>query len=220
MLEITILKINPDLEQFDFDTLMKYIAKEKRTRISKFHFFKDARNCLLADILARIEICRITGQINDQLHFQTNEYGKPYLVSKHNIYFNVSHAGNYVSCAASDEPVGIDIEVIKPFDIKIAERFFTADEITYIKNGETATMESRFYEVWTKKESRIKLEGKGLHIPLTSFSIFQPYGLEIPKYYEVLRNEEAICHVCTSKASNLIVKTIDTTAIIASLMHL
>ncbi len=65
------------------------------------------------------------------------------------IQFNISHAGDYIACAVSDDPVGVDIELIKTADMQIAERFFTTDETAYIKSGQ---QEQRFYEVWTKKE--------------------------------------------------------------------
>jgi len=209
MLKISVLDIKPKLEQSDFNTLLPLVAEDKQIRISKFHFYKDARNCLLGDVLTRTEICHATGLKNNQMCFLTNEYGKPYLAFEHNIHFNISHAGNYVVCAVSDEPVGIDIEVIKSFDMKIAERFFTTDEMAYIVNFEKNTKLNSFFEVWTKKESHIKWEGKGLHMPLSSFSVFCNDG-QLPNYHEVFKNDEVICHVCTNKNRSPEVKIINT----------
>ncbi|MCL2841528.1 MAG: 4'-phosphopantetheinyl transferase superfamily protein [Defluviitaleaceae bacterium] len=221
MLEVSILEINPELKQSDFDALLPFVAEDRQEKINKFHFYKDARNCLLGDILARNEICRITGFKNNQLNFDNNKYGKPHLVSDASIHFNISHAENYVACAVSDEPVGIDIEINKSFDIKIAERFFMADEVLYIKNADKATMAWRFYEVWIKKESRIKWEGKGLHMPLTSFSVFQCDEIPPVNYYEVFRNDEYICYLCTKKTIKPITRIMNTTSVSAYLkMHI
>lgn len=44
----------------------------------------------------------------------------------------------------ADESVGIDIELIKPTDLKIADRFFASDETAYIMVDNHA---HRFYEV-------------------------------------------------------------------------
>jgi len=54
------------------------------------------------------------------------------LIGSPHIHFNISHAGHYVACVISDEPVGIDIEIIKSVDLRIAERFFALEETTYI----------------------------------------------------------------------------------------
>ena len=98
----------------------------------------------MGDVLARSEISQTTGLANKQLEFSTNNFGKPFLFNNSHIHFNISHAGNYIACVVSDQPVGIDIELINPVDIKVAERFFTSDETAYIKDGE---QEQRFYEV-------------------------------------------------------------------------
>ena len=104
----------------------------------------------------------------------------------------------------SDEPVGIDIELIKPVNIKIAERFFAPDETAYIKDGE---QEQRFYEVWTKKESHIKWEGKGLYKPLTSFNIFDSH-IHNAYYYKIFGNKDAVAHVCTTQSTPPSIKNV------------
>lgn len=208
MLEVVILTVIPELTQDEFDILLTLVSQEKQERIKRFHFFRDARNCLLGDVLTRVEICRATGLSNKQLEFSTNAYGKPFLLNSPHIHFNISHAGHYVVCAVSNEPVGIDIELINPSaDMKIAERFFTPDETAYIMAGE---QEQRFYKVWTKKESRIKWEGKGLHKPLTSFSVLDSNEQGQLIYHKVYQNDEAICHVCSTNKTTPSVKLIET----------
>ena len=216
VLEVVILTINPELTQNEFDKLMPLVCSERQERIKQFRFFQDARNCLLGDILARNEICRTTGLGNNQLEFSANAYGKPFLVNSSYVHFNVSHSGRYVACAVANEPVGIDIEIIKPIELKIAERFFTPDEVTYVMNDNYTF---RFYEVWTKKESRIKWEGKGLSKPLTSFSVFDSDEQEAITYHKGFQNEEAICHICTTEKTPPSVKVINITSFIRSAMQ-
>jgi len=69
-----------------------------------------------------------------------------------------------------DQPVGIDIEHIKQIEIKIAKRFFAPDELVYVVSADDSLLAQRFYEIWTKKESRIKWEGRGLSKSLPGFS--------------------------------------------------
>ena len=211
MFEIIVLHVAPELTQNEFDALLPIVSPEKRARVKKFRFFRDAQNCLLADVLARMEICRTTNFTNEQLRFSANAYGKPYLANSPGIHFNVSHTGNYVACAVSDEPVGIDIEQMRSTDLKVAERFFTPDERTYI-SANTPTVS--FYEVWTTKESRIKWEGRGLSKLLSSFSVFDPEAdkQKQPIYHKIFQNNEVICHICSTKQAAPSVKIMDTAA--------
>ena len=72
----------------------------------------------------------------------------------------------------------------------------------------------RFYEVWTKKECRIKWEGKGLHKPLASFSVFELNNREQAAYHKVFQNDETICHVCSKKQKPPTIRMMDTTLFI------
>jgi len=216
MLKVTILTAIPELKQNEFDNLLQFVSKEKQERIRKYHFFQDARNCLLGDVLSRIEICQASGLCNEQIIFSINDYGKPFLENNNRIHFNISHANNYIVCAVSDEPIGIDIETIKTtdFNFKIAERFFSPDETTYIMADEGIT---RFFEVWTKKESWIKWKGKGLHIPLNSFCILESSKHGKSSYHKVFQNDEAICHIYSLKNEVPFVRTINTIAFLNNL---
>ena len=211
MFKIIIIPETNALTQAEFDTLLPLVSPEKQMRIKQFRLFCDAQNALLGDILVRTEICHATGLYNKQLEFSTNDYGKPFLINNPYIHYNISHTGSYVSCAISDKVVGIDIELIKPVDLEIAERYFAADEAAYIKNNRQLY---RFFEVWTKKESRVKWDGKGLSIPLSSFSVFDPLELKVLTYHAVIHTNEVICHACSSKRERPQVRTIDTATLI------
>lgn len=215
MFEVIILTVIPELTQKDFDALLPLVSLDKQERIKQFHFFLGARNCLLGDILARVEISRYTDLSMKQIDFSVNEYGKPFIVGKVPIQFNISHSGNYIACAITGGPVGVDIELIKTADMQIAKRFFTTDETAYIMDGHKI---NRFYEVWTKKESRIKWEGMGLHKPLPSFSVFKLKSQEQLTYHNVFQNNKAICHVCSTNQKPSAVRIIDTTEFVNSIV--
>ena len=191
MLETHILKINKNIERDDFDRLLGYVTEKKKERIRLFHRFEDAQRTLLGDILTRYAICNRLRIKNKDLVFGTNNYGKPILLNPHGIYFNISHSGNWVVCAIDDDgPVGVDVEVIKPIDLAIAERFFSSEEYISLINQPEELQLKYFFLIWTLKESYIKAEGKGLSIPLNSFSIkivdhniYVSAGSEFRKYY-------------------------------------
>lgn len=207
MLETVILDSMPELTLYEFNALFTLVSNERQRKIMQYQFMRDSQNCLLGDILSRIQICRITGVSNEQLEFSNNDYGKPFLVNNPYINFNISHAGHYVACVVSDKPVGIDIELIEPIDLAIAEKYFASDETAYIMESNHTL---RFYEIWTKKESYIKKEGKGLYKPLTSFSVFDLSNNERLMYHEIFNNNDAICCVCSAEHETPTSKVIDT----------
>jgi len=66
--------------------------------------------------------------------------------------------------------LGVDIEEIKQIDMKIAERFFSPQEYRDLMEQQVSQQLEYFFKLWSLKESYIKAEGKGLSIPLDSFS--------------------------------------------------
>ncbi|MCH5229029.1 MAG: 4'-phosphopantetheinyl transferase superfamily protein [Muribaculaceae bacterium] len=88
------------------------------------------------------------------------QYGKPYFASQNNIHFNISHCKKAVACIISDNPVGIDVECINPFDKDLALYISSPQEMDCILNHSDPAL--AFTILWTRKESYYKLTGKGL----------------------------------------------------------
>lgn len=168
---IDIISIESDrlLEDTLFFRLLQFVSIEKKERILKFRFKKDAEHCLLADLLARFLIMRRTGLVMEKIEFCYNQYKKPYIKQKEP-YFNTSHSGNMILGAIGSREIGIDIEEMKEIDLDIAKRFFCQEEFEYIVSAGTNKLQL-FFEIWTKKESYIKAVGKGLSLPLNSFNV-------------------------------------------------
>jgi 4'-phosphopantetheinyl transferase len=53
----------------------------------------------------------------------------------------------------------------------IAKRFYSEKEYAFLMKCEEKSRLVMFYDIWTKKESLIKAVGKGLSIPLKSFTV-------------------------------------------------
>lgn len=90
--------------------------------------------------------------------------------------YNLSHSGDYVMCAVEldgkKEQVGCDLERIGRLRLDLAERFFCREEYEAVLMRETEE-ERRdcFFRYWVLKESFIKATGRGMALPLNSFSI-------------------------------------------------
>ena len=195
MFKVIILTKTSELTMAEYKALLPMISLEKRKRIRDYRYKEDTYNSVLGEVLARVELSKITGIGNKSLKFSTNAHGKPSLANNTDIHFNIAYAGDCAVCAVSDEPVGIAIEQIKPIDFEIAQRFFTANETDYIKAGKQS---AGFFEIWTKKEAYIKCLGKGLQKALSSFDVLKGNRKKL-MYHKVLKNDDVICHVCSAK---------------------
>lgn len=159
-----------DKEELDF--ISSFIDIEKRCIIDKLINEKDKIRSTIADILVRSIIIKKLNIRNKYIKFEKNQYGKPYLAGYSNFKFNISHSGNFVVCAIDDKSIGVDIEEVKNIEYKdIVNNFFSVNECNYIVKQDINSRLDEFYNMWVLKESYIKCCGKGLSIPLDSFSI-------------------------------------------------
>lgn len=80
-------------------------------------------------------------------------YGKP---CKDNYYFSLSHSNDYVVLGVSDSEIGVDIEMKRSRNPKLADYVFSDSEKAALKE------EMDFYRLWTSKESLVKYVGFGI----------------------------------------------------------
>ncbi len=173
MVEIYTFNIIDNITEAVFIELLPLVSKEKQAEIKRLAKREDAWRSLFSGLLLRAAVCEKLCVKKDDIVIVKNRYGKPFLGSVDNppLHFNLSHSGQWVVCAVDQMPVGIDIEQVRPVDLDIARRFFSETEYQelFSKSGEDRV--SYFYDLWTSKESFVKAKGKGLSIPLDSFSI-------------------------------------------------
>src|SRR3989304_4362885 len=116
------------LDQDLFERLVRFTGKHQQKKIASFHFRQDAERSLIADLLIRLIVRETLELRNEDIRFEMNEHGKPFLQGHDGFFFNISHAGEWVACAVAGNPVSIDVEKIKPVNLAIAERFFSPEE--------------------------------------------------------------------------------------------
>ncbi|MCF0123640.1 MAG: 4'-phosphopantetheinyl transferase superfamily protein [Ruminiclostridium sp.] len=88
------------------------------------------------------------------------EEGKPFFPQFPALQFSISHAGDYVLCALSDRPVGVDIEVIRSRREGLPRYALTSPE--YANYEALGGDWPAFYTIWTRKEAWCKYVGQGL----------------------------------------------------------
>ncbi|MCL2513162.1 MAG: 4'-phosphopantetheinyl transferase superfamily protein [Oscillospiraceae bacterium] len=150
-----------------YEEWLSLISREKRERVNRFLRYDDKKLSVLGEKLAREMISGICGAPPHGIVIKREPGGKPYAENAPGIHFSVSHSGEYAVCAVSGRPVGIDIEKIRPVNLKIIGRICSEEEKKYIfgASGNTADenlLYKRFFEIWTAKEAFAKRDGKGI----------------------------------------------------------
>lgn len=99
--------------------------------------------------------------------------GKPVFPGNSEVYFNLSHSGDYAALAFGNRPLGVDIECVKRANLKVAKRFFQREEYEVVSEREETEQADAFFRIWTGKEAVVKAAGGGLSVPLDSFSVLE-----------------------------------------------
>lgn len=137
-------------------------------RMQQFRRREDAHRFLLGKWLLVRGLEEMGYERSGLARVRYTKYDKPYLPG--DIHFNISHAGDWVLCAMSnDSRVGVDVEEVR--EVRIAEfsEIFTRAELNYIYSA--ADDLQAFYTCWTRKEAVIKADGRGLNLPLSKIDV-------------------------------------------------
>ncbi len=151
-----------DIRELPSEAEMEAAADSERLVRARRMRTRDARlRCLAAGWLLRKAI--------GPLAVERNAWGRPQVAGGGPPFFSLSHSGNLVMVAVSDQPCGCDIEERlpgRPF-AKIAERHFHPAEFSDFRRlGGTPAL---FYRLWTLGESYMKAVGKGFALPPRTF---------------------------------------------------
>ena len=135
--------------------LLPFVSAGRRERIARMKNDTAKTASLLSALLVRMAVSEFTGIPASELIFSAHEGGKPYCVGT-GCEFSLSHTSGMIVCAVSNEPVGIDTELLRRAPMRVARRFTDAER-EYISGSD-----ERFFRVWTRKEAFGKMKGDGL----------------------------------------------------------
>lgn len=157
-----------NINEVNIDEISRCVSGKRLDRASKLKHEKDRLRSIAVEYLLNTMIEEIQGNTDEYMiptpvELEYDEHGKPhvYTIEGDEIYFSLSHSGDYVACIIADKSCGIDIERHSDRDYeKIARRICTDSELEHVKTKE------EFYQVWTLKESVMKAEGLGLALDM------------------------------------------------------
>lgn len=89
-----------------------------------------------------------------------NEHGKPFF--EDGPFFSISHCKEAIAVVVAEEPIGIDIELIRKADDSLIERVMNESEKEQLSAVEGAQKDRLFTRLWTQKEAVVKALGTGL----------------------------------------------------------
>lgn len=159
---VFIVELKNELNKEIFESLLRITDDEKKTRVERMKSSKDRDSMLVGDVLARYAINRVFGVNLRDIYFHIGEYGKPEITDYPGVFFNISHSGDFVACAVHDQPIGIDIQIIKNINYgRIAKRAYTKIEQELLFSVPVDSRLNQFYKIWTQKESYLKYLGIG-----------------------------------------------------------
>ena len=157
---VYIIKNSKPVDATTFQYLMQFVSEEKRKRILRQRVKQNADNMLVGAALAKYMLLKCFQIPFSKQHISYGHYGKPYLRDYPNAQFNISHSGQFVVCAVSDHPIGVDIQEIVPYRRDVAKRVFDQEELLQIESSPDPSAE--FTKFWTQKEAYLKMLGIGL----------------------------------------------------------
>ncbi|MCR5829435.1 MAG: 4'-phosphopantetheinyl transferase superfamily protein [Lachnospiraceae bacterium] len=156
----------PIVKDSPFMDLLGADRKEKVERLANLRLKNMHIN---SEIIIKEEAAKDLSLSPRDIEIKRTLLGKPFIAGYDNYYFSLSHCDNLILFASDNTPIGVDIEKSRSSYLKIAERFFTINEINKIKDSKNPKEE--FLLVWTRKEAYVKLTGKGLSTRLDSFDV-------------------------------------------------
>lgn len=120
------------------------------------------------------------------LRIDYDKNGKPFLPDFPDVYFNISHSGEYVAVAVGDAEVGLDVQEKKELSDGVLKRIAAEEE-----------KDLQILPAWlfSIKESFLKLTGDGITKDLRDFYIVEKNG-EILSARAEDKNRHLACYSC------------------------
>lgn len=156
------------------------LSDDEILRSERFVRISDQRRFLHCRAKVRMLLAHHLRCSAQEVSLRTDAFEKPRLTSG-DLAINWSNSGEWAllgvgSCRA----IGVDVERIRVFsemDGIASSHFADAEHHHYQKVAAVGASQPReFFRIWTLKEAYIKAVGRGLSIPLTSFSVVDERG--------------------------------------------
>src|ERR1700719_4055190 len=177
--------------------LLELLDPEERERAARFKFPEGRNQFVISRALLRRALGRYLRVEARAVRFRTTASGKPELAANpdlrindlqidhlqiNDLRFNLSHTeGATVFALVRHRQVGVDVERIRKDTnaMELAERFFSPQEVQWLRSRPASEQGSSFFSCWTAKEAYIKAHGEGLSMSLRGFGVLPGAGSKL-----------------------------------------
>lgn len=184
-------------ERFSLNDLLQQLPEVLHADIMRYVFAKDRYVHALGKYLLKQQLAFFGLAPNKLAQLAKDAHNKPQIMGLP-LHFNISHSHELVVCGASvDVALGLDVEHIASINVDDFRSCFTLREWQYIGQDR-----GRFFDLWTRKESVMKADGRGMAIPLEAIdTLEQPIIIQSDSRHWFLRKLDLDAHygacVCT-----------------------
>lgn len=149
------------------------LSAEERARAARFVFPRDRARYEAAHGALRRLLARHTGRAAESLCLVQGAFGKPRLAGYPAVEFNLSHSQGLALIAIGRTPLGVDVEMRRPFNDwrALAAAHFTEAEQSAIASQPADLQADAFLRCWTRKEACLKALGVGLSVEPRSIDV-------------------------------------------------
>jgi 4'-phosphopantetheinyl transferase len=194
----TITLVSTRISDTRLRALAQLLDANEQARLQRLRQPDDKRRYIVAHAGLRGLLADRLGVSAVSLRFSENAHGKPCLAGllAHGPHFNLSHSAELVAIAIADVAIGIDIEHEGAIiDCGMMDLAFTDEEKRRGRSNADRL------QIWTAKESVIKACGRGMSLPLLTFSappasnsfqLITPHGPDLCLNEQRVANFEAL----------------------------
>jgi 4'-phosphopantetheinyl transferase len=150
------------------ENLMRFLNMDELSRLNRLVIPIERNQYIVCRATLRLILSRYLDINPEKICFSYDTKGKMQLQKKLNlldIRFSLSHSGNMALYSVSlKKENGVDVEWIRN-DLAshwIAERFFPADEVKYLRQLKGVSFIEGFFQCWTRMEAYMKALGQGI----------------------------------------------------------
>ena len=153
-IQVWLARMERPLTEQEYRDMMALLPDARRERLEKLPKEKH-QEVLCAYLLLRMALREQRGW-RTLPRIEADERGKPFFPDHPDTHFSLSHTAGASAAALADTPVGVDIERIRPVNVRIMERIAGA------------WTETEFFQSWVRREARVKRPGSGISAMMRS----------------------------------------------------
>lgn len=181
-MELWMARLNRPLREAEEAQMMTFLPEGRRERLLCMRDREKRREPLCAYALLRLAFWERFGW-TELPEMRLGEKGKPFFPDREEMYFNLSHTEGAVLVGLSDQPIGVDIQRLRPLSPRAQHRLDCA--------GETA---EQYFRNWTRYEAWSKRNGTGVSPHFTAMEKVEAQELScFPSYAAAVSGEGELC---------------------------